>query len=78
MPQPRITTQRTPMFQGPKGTLAPMPARMSHDIAPRIHERPSIRAQKMRPLTTQARAPSAVITRNWSRVRALNASMTSS
>ncbi len=66
------------MFQGPNGTLAPMPARMSHDIAPRIHERPSMRALKMRPLTTQAKAPSAVITRNWSSVRALNAAMTSS
>ncbi len=65
------------MFQGPKGTLAPMPARISHDIVPRSQERPSMRALKMSPLTTQATAPSAVITRNCESVRSWNASKTS-
>ena len=37
------------MFHGPNGTLAPIPARMSHDIVPRIHESPSMRALKIMP-----------------------------
>ena len=41
------------MFHGPKGTLEPIPDRISQDMNPRTIERPGIRAQKTRPLTIQ-------------------------
>ena len=52
------------MFQGPNGTLEPMPDRISHESVPRRAEKPSMRALKTRPLATQAIAPRAVITRS--------------
>ena len=67
IPQPRITTQTTPMFQGPNGTLAPIPARISQDIVPRMTDRPATSAENTRPLRTQAMIPSTVMIRNcWS------------
>jgi len=60
-PQPRTTTQTTPMFQGPNGTLAPIPLRISHDVGPRRTESPGMSAQKTSPLTSQASAPRIVM-----------------
>ncbi len=35
MPQPRTTTQTTPMFHGPNGTLEPIPERIRYNALPR-------------------------------------------
>src|SRR6185369_3518227 len=76
-PQPRMTTHRTPMFQGPNGTLEPMPDRISQDVGPRMIETPGMRAQKTRPLTNQAIAPRIVMIAIWLSVSAWNAAATS-
>ncbi len=65
------------MFHGPKGMLAPMPARMSHDSGPWRIDSLGMSAQKMRPLTSQAIAPRAEMMTTWSGVSAWNAAMTS-
>ena len=65
------------MFHGPNGTLAPIPDRMSHAVGPRSTASPGMRAQKTRPLTSQASAPSAVMMTIWSGVSAWKAAMTS-
>ena len=76
-PQPRTTTHRTPMFHGPNGTLEPMPDRISHDVGPRMIERPGMSAQKTRPLTNQAITPRMVMTAIWLSVSAWKAAATS-
>jgi hypothetical protein len=77
MPQPRTMTHRTPMFHGPNGTLAPMPARINQDIAPRTTCNPGMRATNTSPLANQAIAPRIVITTICAGVSAWNASTTS-
>ena len=65
------------MFQGPNGTLAPIPDRISHDVGPRMIERPGIRAQKTRPLTNHAITPRIVMSTISLSVRAWKAAATS-
>ena len=77
IPQPRTTTQSTPMFHGPNGTLAPMPERISHEVGPRRIERPGMSAQKTSPLTSHANAPRVVMIANWLGVNAWKAAATS-
>ena len=77
MPQPRTMTHSTPMFHGPNGTLAPMPERISHEVGPRMTERPGMSAQKTSPLTNHAATPRTVITANWPSVSAWKAAATS-
>ena len=65
------------MFHGPNGTLEPMPDRISHDVGPRMIERPGMSAQKTRPLTNQAITPRIVMTTIWLSVSAWKAAATS-
>ena len=65
------------MFQGPNGTLAQMPDRISQDVGPRMIETPGMSAQKTRPLTSQAVTPRMDMTAIWLNVSAWKAAATS-
>ena len=62
-PQPRMTTQSTPMFHGPNGMLAPMPARISQASVPRRRVSPGMSAENTAPVTTQAITPKTATSR---------------
>jgi hypothetical protein len=69
--------RRTPMFHGPKGMLAPMPARISHASVPRTSDSPAMSAEKTAPVTTQASTPKAATRRISCAVSPWKAAITS-
>jgi len=76
-PQPRSTTQVTPMFHGPNGRLGPMPDRIRYASVPRTSDRPGMTTQNRTPQATQAMKPKIEIWTNWMKVSAARASLTS-